>query len=54
VTQNFFEHLYDRFNAATWKPCWTMHLDVMWANGMEGGMFTDTTVSAITGRGNGR
>ena len=32
------EHLYDRFNARDMEAVLaTMHLDVMWANGMEGG-----------------
>ena len=32
------EHLYDRFNARDMEAVLaTMHLDVMWASGMEGG-----------------
>jgi len=32
------EHLYDRFNARDMEAVLaTMHLDVIWANGMEGG-----------------
>jgi hypothetical protein len=32
------EHLYDRFNARDMEAVLaTMHVDVMWANGMEGG-----------------
>ncbi len=49
------EHLYDRFNARDMEAVLaTMHLDVMWPTAWRAGMFTDTTVSVITGRGNGR
>ena len=34
----FLEHLYERFNARDMEAVLaTMHRDVMWANGMEGG-----------------
>jgi ketosteroid isomerase-like protein len=34
----FLEHLYDRFNARDMEAALaTMHRDVVWANGMEGG-----------------
>jgi hypothetical protein len=49
------EHLYDRFNARDMEAAlMTMHRDVVWANGLEGGMSTDMMAFATTGRDNGR
>ena len=48
-------HLYDRFNARDMEAVLaTMHQDVVWANGLEGGMSTDMPASVTTGRDNGR
>ena len=48
------EHLYDRFNARDMEAVLaTMHPDVMWANGLEGGFVYRHDGVATTGH-NGR
>ena len=50
------ERLYDRFNARDIEAALaTMHPDVIWANGLEGGhVHGHDGVRATTGRDNGR
>jgi hypothetical protein len=48
------ERLYERFNARDMEAVLaTMHPDVIWPNGMEGGMSLDATAFATTGGGRG-
>jgi ketosteroid isomerase-like protein len=53
--RELLERLYDRFNARDMEAALaTMHPDVTWANGLEGGMSAATTASATTGRDSGK
>jgi hypothetical protein len=49
------KRVYARFNARDLEGVLaTMHGDVMWANGMEGGTSTDARAFAAIGRASGR
>jgi ketosteroid isomerase-like protein len=52
---DLLKRVYDRFNARDMEAVLaSMHEDVMWANGMEGGHVHDATKSAVTGHVSGR
>jgi ketosteroid isomerase-like protein len=49
------KRIYDRFNARDLETLLAaLHEDVIWANGMEGGMSTGAKEYAVTGRGSGQ
>jgi len=53
--QQFLKNLYEAFNKREIETIISvMHPDVKWANGMEGGSFTDATTCVSIGKSSSR